>query len=196
VVEVEQMQGTRHRSGALALVAVAAIFAACAAPGGATNPPITAAPATSAPGTVAPAAALMLEVRTDPEVGAVVTGKDGRSLYVFAKDTTAGQSACNGDCATNWPPLTVAAATDVTAGTGVSGALGTITRADGAMQVTLGGKPLYYFKGDSAAGDTNGQGLNDVWYLATPSGDPADDDDAGAATPGAGASKCTGPTCY
>jgi predicted lipoprotein with Yx(FWY)xxD motif len=199
VVEVEQMQGTRHRTGALALVAVAAILAACAAPGGATNPPITTAPATSAPATAAPAsagpaAALTLEVRTDPEAGAVVTGKDGMSLYVFAKDTSAGTSACNGDCATTWPPLTVAAATDVTAGTGVSGALATITRADGTLQVTLGGKPLYYFKGDSAAGDTNGQGLNDVWYLASPTGDPADGDDTGAASPGA--SKCTGPTCY
>jgi predicted lipoprotein with Yx(FWY)xxD motif len=193
------MQGTRTRIGALALVAVAALFAACAAPGGVTTAPITAAPATTtpatgAPATSAPATGLALQVRTDPEFGAVVTGKDGMSLYVFAKDTTVGQSACNGDCATNWPPLTVSAASDATAGTGVSGALATITRADGSLQLTLGGKPLYYFKGDAAAGDTNGQGLNDVWYLATPTGDPADDDDMGAASPGA--STCTGPTCY
>lgn len=192
-MEVEQMLGTRHRTGALALVAVATIFAACAAPGGATNAPITAAPATSAPGTVAPAAGLKLEVRTDPENGAVVTGKDGMSLYVFTKDTTAGSSACNGDCAGSWPPLTVAAASDVTAGTGVTGALGTITRTDGTLQVTLGGKPLYYFAGDAAAGDIKGQKLNDVWFLSTPTGAPADDD-SGAASPGA--SKCTGPTCY
>jgi len=191
------MLGTRHRTGALALVAVATIFAACAAPGGATNPPMTAAPttnaATSAPGTSMPAAALKLEVRTDATLGAVVTGKDGMSLYVFKKDTTTGQSACNGDCAGSWPPLTVAAATDVTAGTGVTGALGTITRTDGTLQVTLGGHPLYYFAVDAAAGDTKGQGLNDVWYLATPTGDPAGAA-SGAASPGA--SKCTGPTCY
>lgn len=193
------MLGTRHRTGALSLtlVAVAAIVAACAAPGGATNPPITVVPATStpasAPATTGPAAALQLAVRTDPASGAVVTGKDGMSLYVFSKDTTAGQSACNGDCAGSWPALTVAAAADVTAGTGVTGALGTITRTDGTLQVTLGGKPLYYFSGDSAAGDTKGQGLNDVWYLVRPTGDPADDD-GGAASPGA--SKCSGPTCY
>lgn len=187
------MQGARVRTGAIALVAAAAIFGACTAPGGAATAPITTGPATAVPATSGPAAGLQLAVRTDPQVGAVVTGKDGLSLYVFTKDTTAGQSACSGDCATNWPPLTVAAASDVTAGAGVTGALGTITRADGSLQVTLGGMPLYYFKGDAAAGDTNGQGLNGVWYLASPAGEPAHGD-AGAASPDA--SKCSGPTCY
>jgi predicted lipoprotein with Yx(FWY)xxD motif len=192
------MQGSRTRTGALALVAMGAIFAACSAPAGATAPPVTSppattVPATAVPATTAPATGLALAVRTDPEFGAVITGKDGMSLYVFAKDTTAGQSACNGDCATNWPPLTVAAVSDATAGTGVSGALATITRVDGSLQLTLGGKPLYYFKGDAAAGDTNGQGLNDVWYLASPTGEPADDDIDGASP---GSSTCTGPTCY
>jgi predicted lipoprotein with Yx(FWY)xxD motif len=182
------MARTRLRTGAIALVAVAAIFGACTAPGGATTAPITAAPATSVP-----AAGLRLAVRTDPRAGAVVTGRDGMSLYIFTDDKTAGESACNGDCATNWPPLTVAVASDVSAGTGVSGALGTITRADGSLQVTLGGMPLYSFKGDAAAGDANGQGLNDVWYLASPTGDPAEDT-AAAASPDA--SKCSGPSCY
>ena len=61
-------------------------------------------------------------------------------------------------------------ADDATAGTGVTGALGTITRDDGTMQVTLGGTPLYYFGADKAAGDTNGQGLGEVWFLAGPDG--------------------------
>jgi predicted lipoprotein with Yx(FWY)xxD motif len=113
---------------------------------------------------------------------------------VFTKDTTPGSSACNGDCAGSWPPLTVAAAGDVTAGAGVTGTLGTITRTDGTLQVTLGGKPLYYFAGDAAAGDTKGQGLNNVWYLASPAGEPAGADGGGAASPGS--STCTGPTCY
>jgi predicted lipoprotein with Yx(FWY)xxD motif len=192
------MLGTRHRAGLIGLFAVAAILSACAAPAGATNPPVTAPattiPATTVPASAAPATGLKLEVRTDPEYGAVVTGKDGKSLYVFTKDTVAGQSACNGDCAVNWPPVTVTAASDAAAGTGVSGALATITRADGSLQLTLGGKPLYYFKGDAAAGDTNGQGLNDVWYLVTPTGAPAEDDMGGAASPGS--STCSGPTCY
>ena len=193
MAEVEQMHATRQRTGVLALVAVAAIFAACAAPGGATTAPITAVPATSAPGTVAPAAVLKLEIRTDATFGDVVKGKDGKSLYVFTKDTTAGTSACVGDCAGSWPPLTVAAAADVTAGTGVTGALGTITRADGTLQVTLGGKPLYYFAADAATGDTKGQALNNVWYLASPAGEAVM---GGGAAASPGASKCTGPTCY
>ena len=56
------------------------------------------------------------------------------------------------------------------------------------MQVTLGGAPLYYFIGDEAAGDDNGQGLNDVWYLASAEGTPVGDEDepGGQETPCAG----------
>jgi predicted lipoprotein with Yx(FWY)xxD motif len=184
---------------AAALLAVAAVIAACAAPA-ASNPAATTTPATTAPATAAPpsgapassAAGLTLEVRTDPEYGAVVTGANGMSLYVFLNDT-GGTSACNDGCAASWPPLTVADASLVTAGSGVSGALGTTARADGSLQVTLGGAPLYYFVGDTAAGATNGQGLNDVWYLVSPAGEPADDDTGGASP---GASACTGPKCY
>jgi hypothetical protein len=65
------------------------------------------------------------------------------------------------------------------------------------MQVTLAGHPLYYFSGDSKAGDTNGQGKANIWHLASPTGDPV----GGAAATGApaatsSASKCSGPTCY
>jgi len=86
----------------------------------------------------------------------------------------------------------VTMADDVTAGTGVTGTIGTITRDDGGIQATLGGVPLYYFAGDIAAGETNGQGLNDVWWLV---------DGAGAAVesldnPGPSGSSCSGPACY
>jgi predicted lipoprotein with Yx(FWY)xxD motif len=158
------------------LVATMAILAACAAPGaGSSNPPAAAAAAgTSAPG----AAGLVLDVRQEATLGAYVAGKEGHSLYVFEKDADAnGGSACYSDCAGNWPALVVASAADVTAGSGVTGALGTITRTDGKLQVTLGGKLLYYYSGDSGAGDTNGQGFGDVWYLASPSGDPVGEAD-------------------
>lgn len=142
-------------------VAAAAAFAvgACAAPGGV---------ATTAPATQAPAA-LTLEVAQDATLGAYVTGMDGKSLYIFTPDA-GGTSSCNDECAVNWPPLTAASAADVAAGAVVTGTLGTIARTDGALQITLGGKPLYYFKNDQAAGDVKGQGLNEVWYLAAPDG--------------------------
>lgn len=193
------MQGTGRRGfGALALVAVAAIVTACAAPGAATNGPATAAPATSAPSTAAPvtnppataAAGATVQVRTDATFGAVVTGANGMSLYLFTNDKGDGKSTCYNDCAGSWPPLTVASADALTAGAGVTGALGTITRTDGALQVTLAGAPLYYFAGDAAAGDTKGQGLADKWYLVAPAG-------AAIMAGGApGATSCTGPTCY
>lgn len=197
----------RTGRGAIALLAVAGVLAACAAPGAATNAPATAGPttapattATAGPTTNPPSAAagLTLTLRTDAKYGAFVTGADGMSLYVFLKDKGDGVSACYGACAGSWPPLTVASASDVIPGSGVTGALGTITRTDGTIQVTLGGMPLYYFAGDTAAGDTKGQGLNDVWYLASPAGTAAEGAESGA-TPGAspGASKkCSGPTCY
>lgn len=171
-----------------ALLAVAAIAAACGAPsgGGGSNPP--------ASPTNPPAAGLTLEVRQDSNLGAFVAGKDGMSLYVFKVDT-GGTSACNGDCAGTWPPLTVGSAADVTAGSGVTGQLGTISRADGTTQVTLGGAPLYYYVGDSAAGDTKGQGLSDVWYLASPAGGPVGEPVAspGEPTP---IPTCSGRYCY
>ena len=180
----ERMPAAPNRlAGGLALAAAAVLVGACAAPSGATTAPTTAA-ATTAPATQPPmsapaatsapttaAAAMTLAVAQDDDLGAFVTGEDGMSLYIFLPDAGApGKSVCNDDCAANWPPLTVTAATDAAAGTGVTGKLGTVTRDDGTLQVTLGGWPLYYFASDKAAGDVKGQGVGDVWYLAGPDG--------------------------
>jgi len=99
--------------------------------------------------------------------GTYLTGVGGMTLYTFAKDS-ANTSACTGKCATNWPPLIVPAGTSPTAGAGISGALTTFARADGSLQVAYGGKPLYYFANDQAAGDTNGQGVGGFWFIAQP----------------------------
>lgn len=99
--------------------------------------------------------------------GAYLTGRNGMTLYIFKNDS-ANTSVCEGDCATNWPPLVVAADRTPSAEDGVTGKLTTFARADGSMQVAYDGKPLYYFAGDQAAGDTNGQGVKDVWFIAQP----------------------------
>jgi predicted lipoprotein with Yx(FWY)xxD motif len=101
-------------------------------------------------------------------VGPYLTGEDGKTLYVYAKDTTPGKSVCNGQCATNWPPFTLDAGETAAAGSGVSGTIGSVTRDDGTKQVTYNGKPVYYFAGDQAAGTTNGQGVGGVWTVAAP----------------------------
>jgi predicted lipoprotein with Yx(FWY)xxD motif len=181
---------TRRRLGGVAaLFASAAIIAACSSQAGA---------ATNAPaGTTAPAGgAITLTVATNATLGSYIAGKDGMSLYLFMPDTGT-TSTCTGNCAGTWPPLTVTSASDVTAGAGVTGAIGTTARADGTTQVTINGHPVYYYSGDSKAGDTSGQGKFNKWYLLSPAGDGvgmAAATTAPAAT--SSASKCSGPTCY
>jgi len=97
----------------------------------------------------------------------LAAGMGGKTLYTFAHDTD-GTSTCSGECATNWPPFTVAENVRLVGGDGASGELGTVAREDGSLQVTYNGMPLYFFKDDAAAGDTNGQGAGDVWYVAAP----------------------------
>ena len=107
-----------------------------------------------------------MQVRTDATYGAVVAAANGMSLYLFTNDKGDGKSTCYGDCAGSWPALTVASAGDLTAGSGVTGALGTITRDDGTLQVTYNGLPLYFFKNDKAPGDANG--VYENWEAVKP----------------------------
>ena len=92
-------------------------------------------------------------------VGGADSNKPGFTLYVFDNDQASSGSTCNDGCAVNWPPVLV---TDGLA-SGVSD-LSTITRADGSMQATYNGRPLYFYIGDAAVGDTNGQGQGGVWW--------------------------------
>jgi predicted lipoprotein with Yx(FWY)xxD motif len=77
-------------------------------------------------------------------------------------------SNCVDDCAENWPPLTIGEGNRLAASAGIEGEWGTIERADGSIQVTYNGMPLYFFAEDVAPGDTNGQGAGDVWFVAAP----------------------------
>jgi len=97
----------------------------------------------------------------------VLTNAKGLTLYSFAPDTMT-TSHCNGACAQLWPPVRG----PVTAGPGVTGKLGTIKRADGAIQATYNGHPLYTYVADTAPGQAKGNGLNasgGVWHEVTAS---------------------------
>ena len=110
-------------------------------------------------------------------LGQVVVDGGGRTLYLFEKDKR-GHSACSGTCATYWPPL-LTTAKPLAAGGAKRSLLGTIRRADGTMQVTFAGHPLYLFFGDHKRGQTNGEGLHDFgagWYVLAPSGKKIDRD--------------------
>lgn len=135
-------------------------------------PTTTAAPTSEAPTTTAaattteaPAPAASVAVASSG-LGDILVDGNGNTLYLFAPDEQ-GPSVCNDGCAAAWPPLVG----EVTAGDGVDGSLlGTATRDDGAEQVTYNGWPLYYYADDSTPGDTNGQGVNDVWYVVDAAG--------------------------
>jgi predicted lipoprotein with Yx(FWY)xxD motif len=103
------------------------------------------------------------------DLGDILTDADGNTIYFFANDTE-GVSNCAGECLANWPP--VEADDDPVAGDGVAAELGTFERDDGTVQLTVNGFPAYYFAGDQAAGDTNGQGVSDVWWVFGADGEP------------------------
>src|SRR5438132_2986285 len=159
------------------LTAVAAVIlvAGCASAGsGPTTAPSAAAAtpgataaassAASPAGSAVAGGAYEVDVATDAKLGAYLTGEGGKALYLLATDA-ANKSTCSGDCAANWPPFTLSAGETVKAGSGVTAAIATFTRDDGGVQVTINGKPLYYFAGDTTSGQTNGQGLGGKWHL-------------------------------
>lgn len=116
------------------------------------------APASSAP-TATGASVTVSSASTS--LGTVLTGANGLTLYRFDPDTST-TSACTGTCAAAWPPVIGTP----TAGTGVTAAdLGTITRADGTIQATYQGHPLYTYAGDKAAGQTTGDGVGGKWHV-------------------------------
>jgi predicted lipoprotein with Yx(FWY)xxD motif len=150
------------------LAAAALMIAACGS-SSTTSSPAAAPAATSA--SSAPAASGTAVKTTTIGGVTVLTNAQGFTLYWFAPDTST-TSKCNGTCATFWPPVKG----PVTAGTGVTGKLGTITRADGSTQATYDGHPLYTYKGDTAAGQDKGNNLNiegGLWHDVTASGGAA-----------------------
>lgn len=106
-----------------------------------------------------------VKLTEDATYGKVLTDAQGKSLYFFSKDTK-NTSLCVDGCVSIWPifykeNLTVAAGLDLAD-------FSTITRTDGVKQTVYKGWPLYYFANDNNAGDTNGEDVNHVWFLAKP----------------------------
>ena len=126
----------KNRWRSIALAAIASLLAACATPG----PPD---PARTADG--------------------VLVNPAGMTLYTFDRDVGgSGKSACNGPCATAWPPFLATGAGQSSA------AYQVITRDDGSKQWAYQGKPLYTWAKDTKPGDKTGDGFNNVWKVAKP----------------------------
>jgi len=108
--------------------------------------------------------------------GRILTDQQGRALYIYTKDS-AGQSACYGQCATQWPAFGFAAVTansQPLIGGGVSrNLISTVTRTDGTVQLVYNHWPLYYYYQDKLPGDVKGQTVNGQWFVIGPNGQPA-----------------------
>lgn len=175
----------------VALIGLVLIAAACGGDDSGDSSETTAAPATTAteaptteaPTTEAPSDEPVANVTVqlaETDLGEIVVDGDGNALYLFTPDAQ-GESTCYDGCADAWPPLIG----EATAGTGLdAGLFGSVARDDGSAQVTYNGWPLYYFAGDTSDGDTNGQGVNDVWFVLNAAGDQAGSDEPEAAGTG------------
>lgn len=120
-----------------------------------------------------PASGLALTTASVGDLGTVLTDKDGMTLYRFDNDTAdPPQSNCDDGCTAQWPPLRVDSPEFDVQGVDRS-LVGTVTRADGTLQATVAGWPLYLFAGDTVCGDAKGQGVGGVWFAARPDGTKA-----------------------
>src|SRR5580658_4920393 len=134
------------------LAAAALMMAACGTSSTSTGPAGGAAPAATT--SSAPAASGSVLKTAKISGVTVLTDAAGFTLYWFGPDTPT-TSKCTGSCSRRWPPVTG----PVTAGAGVSGAVGWIRRPDGAIQATYDGHPLYTAIVDTAPGEARGNGV-------------------------------------
>jgi predicted lipoprotein with Yx(FWY)xxD motif len=173
--------GTLKRAGILfVFVMIIAAISSCGGGTGSTEASTSAAASTptSAPTTAATTAPASTPTSTGNVVvktaSATVGGKSetiltdakGMTLYYYDPDT-ASKTACTGGCAQNWPPLLFAATGDPAATPKLPGELEVYSNANG-KQVIYNDHPLYTYVGDTAAGQTTGEGLGGKWHVATP----------------------------
>ncbi|TMR37012.1 hypothetical protein [Actinomadura geliboluensis] len=169
----------RRNTASVAVLAAAATLAAvagCGDGGGSSNgsgsgsgygqsSPTSAAPTGGATGE-------SIKTANVGNLGPVLVDGEGRTVYLFEKDT-GNKSSCAGGCAAVWPPVTTGA--KPTPGSGVDAAkLSTTKRSDGTMEVSYAGHPLYYYAPDGTTpGSAKGQGLNQFgakWFVLSASG--------------------------
>jgi len=145
--------------GALAAATLLLVLAACGGDGGS---------ASSQTPADAPAARTATVKAVDSELGQILVDESGRTLYAFTKDKEK-SSNCDEQCIAVWPALT--SVKPAVAGEGANASLlGQTESTKGQQQATDGEWPLYYYVGDMVAGDVNGQGIDDEWFVVSPDG--------------------------
>ena len=162
----------RLAAGAGSACGVALLVAACSTGSSGTAAAGSSSPAGASSSSAAAGGSGSTVITTvSSSAGTFLATSSGHAVYLWSKDGD-GMSACTGACTGAWPPVTTTG--QVTASGGAkSSDLGTITRSDGAKQVTYDGHPLYLFSGDSGPGMASGQGNDGFgakWWLVSPSG--------------------------
>jgi predicted lipoprotein with Yx(FWY)xxD motif len=103
----------------------------------------------------------------------IVVNGTGRTVYRYDRDrTNPPKSACTGECLERWEPVLAPDGVQIDATLDAS-LVGVITRPDGAQQLTLDSRPLYYFRTDRKLGQTAGHGVGDDWFAVSPDGSRA-----------------------
>lgn len=183
VVGAPRLHRPRRRMAALAAFAVAPLLlAAC----GSSASPSASSSASGGSGGSSPTIA---SAHTSA-LGTVLVNGSGQTVYEFV-NSNGTQRACNSSCQIVWPPVT-SGGSSVVAGSGLTGHLGTT---GSSQQVTYNGAPLYTYAGDTAAGQTNGQGLKTfggIWYALTPQGHVASASTAATSSGSTSSSKASG----
>ncbi|MDM7831306.1 COG4315 family predicted lipoprotein [Cellulomonas edaphi] len=146
---------------------VAAALAACSSSDDAGGTPEASNEPTQDQSSAATGGAEVATAKTS--LGTIVVDGKGMTAYYYDKDEpNSGSSVCTADCAAAWPAIEAASATPTV--DGITGKVGTITGTDGNLQVTIEGRPIYTYAGDSKAGDVTGQGVGGIWYVVAPDG--------------------------
>ena len=168
------------------LALFALILAACAPAATPVNTQPPAATATAAQ-PVSSGSTITLNVATNPDLGKILVDENGKTLYIFTKDSPDTVN-CDAACLQNWPPLVSSGAPK--AGPGVDASLiGTASLPNGENIVTYNHQPLYYFVKDAQPGDISGEEVGNVWYVISPDGKPVEAASSATATPAIAASE-------
>ncbi|MFB4300262.1 hypothetical protein [Actinomadura sp. NTSP31] len=167
---IQARQSRRGPRTAIPLAVLAVAAAGCGGSGAAAHRPAVPVAASSTPSTTG-AGGTIATAKTG-NLGQILVDGQGRTVYLFEKDT-GGKSSCSGACAAVWPPVTTTAKPHAGSQAKAS-MLGTTSRSDGTTQVTYGGHPLYYYAPDgSAKGSAKGQGVNGFgaeWFVVSSAG--------------------------
>ena len=107
-----------------------------------------------------------IRLRENEVLGSFLTATNGRTLYIYTKDSP-DQSNCYKQCERNWPPY-LDGKFELTAEEGIEGVVGLTERTDGSKQITYNDQPLYFFINDKNPGDTYGHQINNIWFTVQP----------------------------